>query len=101
MPACEECSGRKTDVQDSEWCAAIKKWVSQRQFHSSSRYSRAQRLTRHKRKLIQAITAEKQRVEKVGGCQYKTCLDCLRYLWGEWERIIEELIKGNWNQGDG
>src|SRR4030042_1689712 len=58
--------GRKTDVQDSEWlCRLLRSGLLKGSFIPPRGIRELRDLTRYKRKLIQAIVAEKQRVEKV------------------------------------
>ena len=58
--------GRKTDVQDSEWlCRLLRSGLLRGSFIPPSGIRELRDLTRYKRKLIQAMVAEKQRVEKV------------------------------------
>src|SRR5512139_913489 len=58
--------GRKTDVQDSEWlCKLLRSGLVKGSFIPPRDIRELRDLTRYKRKLIQTIVAEKQRVEKV------------------------------------
>jgi transposase len=58
--------GRKTDVQDSEWlCRLLRSGLLKGSFIPPRGIRELRDLTRYKRKLIQTIVAEKQRVEKV------------------------------------
>ncbi|MGD0231103.1 MAG: transposase [Syntrophorhabdales bacterium] len=57
---------RKTDVQDSEWlCKLLRSGLVRGSFIPPMPVRELRDLTRYKRKLIQTITAEKQRVEKI------------------------------------
>ena len=58
--------GRKTDVQDSEWlCRLLRSGLLKGSFIPPRGIRELRDLTRYKRKLIQTMVAEKQRVEKV------------------------------------
>jgi transposase len=89
--------GRKTDVQDSEWlCRLLRSGLVSGSFIPPRDIRELRDLTRHKRKLIQAIVAEKQRVEKVledGNIKLSSIVSDTFGASGK--RIIEELIKGN------
>ena len=55
--------GRKTDVQDSEWlCKLLRSGLVRGSFIPPKEVRELRDLTRYKRKLIQTITSEKQRV---------------------------------------
>jgi len=57
--------GRKTDVKDSEWlCKLLRSGLVRGSFIPPKPVRELRDLTRYKRKLIQSITSEKQRVEK-------------------------------------
>ena len=96
--------GRKTDVQDSEWlCKLLRSGLVSGSFIPPRDIRELRDLTRHKRKLIQAVVAEKQKVEEgVGGCQYQAFVDRIGYLWGQWEenrRGVDQ--RGTGTRGDG
>ena len=58
--------GRKTDVLDSEWlCKLLRSGLVRGSFIPPKPVRELRDLTRYKRKLIQTMTAEKQRVEKI------------------------------------
>jgi transposase len=88
--------GRKTDVQDSEWlCKLLRNGLVKGSFIPPRGIRELRDLTRHKRKLIQAITAEKQRVEKVledANIKFSSIVSDTFGASGR--KIIEELIKG-------
>jgi transposase len=88
--------GRKTDVQDSEWlCRLLRSGLVSGSFIPPRDIRELRDLTRHKRKLIQAITAEKQRVEKVlEDANIKLSSIVSDTFGASGKRIIEELIKG-------
>jgi len=88
--------GRKTDVQDSEWlCKLLRSGLVKGSFIPPRDIRELRDLTRYKRKLIQAIVAEKQRVEKVlEDANIKLSSIASDTFGGSGKRIIEELIKG-------
>ena len=88
--------GRKTDVQDSEWlCRLLRSGLVSGSFIPPRDIRELRDLTRHKRKLIQAIVAEKQRVEKVlEDANIKLSSIASDSFGASGKRIIEELIKG-------
>ena len=88
--------GRKTDVQESEWlCRVLRSGLVRGSFIPPRDIRELRDLTRHKRKLIQAITAEKQRVEKVlEDANIKLSSIASDTFGASGKRIIEELIKG-------
>jgi len=88
--------GRKTDVQDSEWlCRLLRSGLVSGSFIPPRDIRELRDLTRHKRKLIQAITAEKQRVEKVlEDANIKLSSIASDSFGVSGKRIVEELIKG-------
>lgn len=58
--------GRKTDVKDSEWiCKLLRSGLLSASFVPPQGIRDLRDLTRHRQKLIQAITAEKNRIQKV------------------------------------
>jgi len=93
--------GRKTDVQDSEWlCRLLRSGLVSGSFIPPRDIRELRDLTRHKRKLIQAITAEKQRVEKVlEDANIKLASIASDTFGASGKRIIEELIKGELEPG--
>jgi transposase len=88
--------GRKTDVQDSEWlCKLLRSGLVKGSFIPPRDIRELRDLTRYKRKLIQAIVAEKQRVEKVlEDANIKLSSIASDTFGASGKRIIEELIKG-------
>jgi len=93
--------GRKTDVQDSEWlCRLLRSGLVSGSFIPPRDIRELRDLTRHKRKLIQAITAEKQRVEKVlEDANIKLASIASDTFGASGKRMIEELIKGELEPG--
>jgi len=88
--------GRKTDVQDSEWlCKLLRSGLVSGSFIPPRDIRELRDLTRHKRKLIQAIVSEKQRVEKVlEDANIKLSSIASDTFGASGKKIIEELIKG-------
>jgi transposase len=88
--------GRKTDVQDSEWlCRLLRSGLLKGSFIPPRGIRELRDLTRYKRKLIQAIVAEKQRVEKVlEDANIKLSSIASDTFGASGKRIIEELVKG-------
>jgi transposase len=88
--------GRKTDVQDSEWlCRLLRSGLVSGSFIPPRDIRELRDLTRHKRKLIQAMVAEKQRVEKVlEDANIKLSSIASDSFGASGKRMIEELIKG-------
>ena len=88
--------GRKTDVQDSEWlCKLLRSGLVKGSFIPPRDIRELRDLTRYKRKLIQTIVAEKQRVEKVlEDANIKLSSIASDTFGASGKRIIEELIKG-------
>jgi transposase len=88
--------GRKTDVKDSEWlCKLLRSGLVRGSFIPPKPVRELRDLTRYKRKLIQSITSEKQRIEKVLEDGNIKLLSIASNTFGaSGKRIIEELIKG-------
>ena len=88
--------GRKTDVQDSEWlCRLLRSGLLKGSFIPPRGIRELRDLTRYKRKLIQAISAEKQRVEKVlEDANIKLSSIASDTFGASGKRIVEELIRG-------
>jgi transposase len=88
--------GRKTDVQDSEWlCKLLRNGLVKGSFIPPREIRELRDLTRYKRKLIQTIVAEKQRVEKVlEDANIKLSSVASDTFGASGKRMIEELIKG-------
>jgi transposase len=58
--------GRKTDVKDSEWlCKLLRSGLITGSFIPPKEIRELRDLTRYKKKLIQAVASEKQRIEKI------------------------------------
>lgn len=89
--------GRKTDVQDSEWlCKLLRSGLVRGSFIPPKPVRELRDLTRYKRKLIQTITAEKQRVEKIlEDANIKLSSIASDTFGVSGKKIIEELLKGN------
>jgi transposase len=88
--------GRKTDVQDSEWlCRLLRSGLLKGSFIPPRGIRELRDLTRYKRKLIQTIVAEKQRVEKVlEDANIKLSSIASDTFGVSGKKIIEELIRG-------
>jgi len=88
--------GRKTDVLDSEWlCKLLRSGLVRGSFIPPKEIRELRDLTRYKRKLIQAITAEKQRVEKIlEDANIKLSSIASDTFGKSGARIIQELLKG-------
>ena len=89
--------GRKTDVQDSEWlCRLLRSGLVRGSFIPPKEVRELRDLTRYKRKLIQTITAEKQRVEKVlEDANIKLSSIASNTFGMSGSLIIQELLKGD------
>jgi transposase len=88
--------GRKTDVKDSEWlCKLLRSGLVRGSFIPPKPVRELRDLTRYKRKLIQSITSEKQRVEKIlEDANIKLSSVASDTFGASGKRIIEELMKG-------
>jgi transposase len=88
--------GRKTDVKDSEWlCKLLRSGLVRASFIPPKEVRDLRDLTRYKRKLIQTITAEKQRVEKIlEDANIKLSSIVSDTFGASGARIIQELLKG-------
>src|SRR5512136_728774 len=88
--------GRKTDVQDSEWlCKLLRNGLVKGSFIPPREIRELRDLTRYKRKVVQTIVAEKQRVEKVlEDANIKLSSVASDTFGASGKRIVEELIKG-------
>jgi len=89
--------GRKTDVQDSEWlCKLLRSGLVRGSFIPPKPVRELRDLTRYKRKLIQTITAEKQRVEKIlEDANIKLSSIASDTFGASGKKIIGELLKGD------
>ena len=88
--------GRKTDVLDSEWlCKLLRSGLVRGSFIPPKEVRELRDLTRYKRKLIQTITSEKQRVEKIlEDANIKLSSIASDTFGASGKKIIEELLKG-------
>jgi len=88
--------GRKTDVLDAEWlCKLLRSGLVRGSFIPPKPVRELRDLTRYKRKLIQTITAEKQRVEKIlEDANIKLSSIASNTFGASGKKIIEELLKG-------
>jgi transposase len=88
--------GRKTDVQDSEWlCKLLRSGLIRGSFIPPKEVRELRDLTRYRRKLIQTVTAEKQRVEKIlEDANIKLSSIASDTFGASGARIIQELLKG-------
>ena len=88
--------GRKTDVQDSEWlCKLLRSGLLKGSFIPPKEVRELRDLTRYKRKLINTITSEKQRVEKIlEDANIKLSSIASDTFGVSGREIIQELLKG-------
>jgi transposase len=88
--------GRKTDVKDSEWlCKLLQNGLVKGSFIPPKDIRELRDLTRYKRKLIQSISAEKNRVQKVLEDANIKLSSVVSNTFGvSGSEIIEALIKG-------
>jgi transposase len=88
--------GRKTDVKDSEWlCKLLRSGLVRGSFIPPKEVRELRDLTRYKRKLIQTITSEKQRVEKIlEDANIKLSSIASDTFGASGKRIVQELMKG-------
>ena len=88
--------GRKTDVQDSEWlCKLLRSGLVKGSFIPPRDIRELRDLTRYKRKLIQTMVAEKQRVEKVlEDANIKLSSIVSDTFGASGKKMVKELIKG-------
>ena len=89
--------GRKTDVKDSEWlCKLLRSGLVRSSFIPPKEIRELRDLTRYKRKLIQAIASEKQRIQKIlEDANIKLSSVASNIFGASGTRIIEELMKGD------
>lgn len=89
--------GRKTDVQDCEWlCKLLRSGLLSGSFIPPKDIRQLRDLTRYKRKLVQTISAEKNRIQKVLEDANIKLSSVLSNTFGvSGSQIIEELIKGS------
>jgi len=88
--------GRKTDVKDCEWlCKLLRNGLVRGSFIPPKDIRELRDLTRYKRKLTQAITCEKNRVQKVLEDANIKLSSVVSDSFGvSGSEIIEELMKG-------
>jgi len=88
--------GRKTDVQDSEWlCKLLRSGLVRGSFIPPKEVRQLRDLTRYKRKLIQTMSAEKQRIQKIlEDANIKLSSIASDTFGVSGMRILEELMKG-------
>lgn len=88
--------GRKTDVQDSEWlCKLLRNGLVKGSFIPPKDIRELRDLTRYKKKLVQTISAEKNRVQKVLEDANIKLSSVVSDTFGvSGSEIIEELIDG-------
>jgi transposase len=88
--------GRKTDVKDSEWlCKLLRSGLVRGSFIPPKEVRELRDLTRYKRKLIQTITFEKQRVEKIlKDANIKLSSIASDTFGASGRRAVEEIMKG-------
>ncbi len=89
--------GRKTDVKDSEWlCKLLRSGLVRGSFIPPKEIRELRDLTRYKRKLIQSVASEKQRIEKIlEDANIKLSCVASDIFGVSGTRIIEELMKGD------
>lgn len=88
--------GRKTDVQDSEWlCKLLRNGLMRGSFIPPKDIRELRDLTRYRRKLIQSISAEKNRMQKVLEDANIKLSSVVSDTFGvSASEIIDELMKG-------
>lgn len=88
--------GRKTDVQDSEWiCKLLRNGLVKGSFIPPVDIRELRDLTRYRKKLVENISAEKNRVQKVlEDANIKLSSVVSNIAGVSSSEIIEELIKG-------
>jgi len=88
--------GRKTDVQDSEWlCKLLRAGLVKGSFIPPKGIRELRDLTRYRKKLVENITAEKNRIQKVlEDANIKLSSVMSNTFGASGSKIIEELIKG-------
>jgi transposase len=89
--------GRKTDVKDSEWlCKLLRSGLVRGSFIPPKEIRQLRDLTRYRRKLIQAVGSEKQRIEKIlEDANIKLSSVASDIFGASGTKIIEELMKGD------
>jgi len=88
--------GRKTDVRDSEWiCKLLRNGLLRGSFIPPKDIRELRDLTRYRRKLVQAISAEKNRVQKILEDANIKLSSVVSDTFGvSASKIINELIRG-------
>lgn len=88
--------GRKTDVQDCEWiCKLLRCGLVRGSFVPDRDIRELRDLTRYRKKLVQTVSAEKNRIQKVLEDANIKLSSVLSDSFGvSGSRIIEELLKG-------
>lgn len=88
--------GRKTDVKDSEWlCKLLRNGLVRGSFVPPKDIRELRDMTRYRRKLVQAISAEKNRIQKVLEDSNIKLSSVVSDTFGVSSTIIiDELIKG-------
>lgn len=94
--------GRKTDVKDSEWlCKLLRNGLVKGSFVPPKEIRELRDLTRYRRKLVQAISAEKNRIQKVLEDANIKLSSVVSDTFGVSSTIIiDELIKGELTIGE-
>ncbi len=89
--------GRKTDVKDSEWiCKLLRCGLVKGSFIPEKDIRELRDLTRYRKKLVQAISSEKNRIQKVLEDANIKLSSVLSNSFGvSGSEIIEELLKGS------
>jgi len=88
--------GRKTDVKDCEWlCNLLRNGLVKGSFIPPKDIRELRDLTRYRRKLVQTITAEKNRVQKIlEDANIKLSSVISKTFGASGSEIIDELVKG-------
>lgn len=94
--------GRKTDVKDSEWlCKLLRNGLVKGSFVPPKEIRELRDLTRYRRKLVQAISAEKNRIQKVLEDANIKLSSVVSDTFGVSSTIIiDELIRGELTIGE-
>ena len=89
--------GRKTDVKDCEWiCKLLRCGLVKGSFIPEKDIRELRDLTRYRKKLVQAISSEKNRIQKVlEDANIKLSSVPSDSLGVSGSQIIEELLKGS------
>lgn len=89
--------GRKTDVKDSEWlCKLLRSGLVRGSFIPPKEIRELRDLTRYRTKIIQAITSEKQRIQKILEDANIKLSSVVSDMFGvSGTKIIEELMRGD------